>query len=213
MNTSVPAVGWVEVRNRLASVTGARATEYQALYRSDKGHAKGSAILAQLRRGIGKEPGDLPRLWGYTELDEDDFGPQYGQHATAAEWAVHLALTMFALHQQSHEDRTMHVQGTGLGTAVGRLQHGGPSPEAVRRRFTAAGTAIDITELTVHLRGLITQMRQRAIGLDYGRLAADLFAWQNPEASVSVRRAWGRDLQNTLHRLERSSDHPKEDQT
>lgn len=58
------------------------------------------AALANLRRGVGRAPGELPELWGsfLADMPEEFFGR--GGAPSEAEWAVYLALTLYALHQQ-----------------------------------------------------------------------------------------------------------------
>lgn len=141
--------------------------------------------LAALRRGIDREAGTVPALWPYyTTLTEDG-------NRTRDLIAEHLALTLFAVHQQS-KPKLMHADGVGLGTAVLKLKQAKVfSPEALDRRFAAAATATSIAELGVHLRGLITQLRGVGQPLDYTRLARDLRDWQVPERAPAVRRRWG----------------------
>jgi CRISPR system Cascade subunit CasB len=162
------------------------------------------ADLAALRRGLGRSPGSVPEMWRFYKNSAEG-------KPTAFE-AEHAALTLFAIHQQS-QDRPMHRDGIGLGTAVLALrQHGQPKsdqpkPEAadagkpesidwskidpVDRRFHAAATASDLTELIWHLRGLITQLRGIDQPLDYTRLYKDLCTWQWPDGADEVRRCWG----------------------
>lgn len=70
------------------------------------------AELAELRHGVGHIPGDIPALWGtfLTGLPEELYGRS--GNISYAEWAVYIALTMFALHQQGHDFKTewMHAQ-------------------------------------------------------------------------------------------------------
>ena len=75
------------------------------------------AALANLRRGIGRAPGELPELWGsFLQEMPPEFFSRNG-NPTAAEWAIYLALTLFALHQQSQE-KSMCADGAGIGKAV-----------------------------------------------------------------------------------------------
>jgi CRISPR system Cascade subunit CasB len=145
------------------------------------------ADLAALRRGTGREPGSVPAMWPfYTTLDDSGA-------LTARLEAEHLALVLFAVHQQS-QPTPVHRDGVGLGQAIFRLKHSGKfSPEAVDRRFAAAATATSLTELSYHVRGLITQLRAVTPqpGLDYTRLFADLRAWKSPDGQARVRRRWG----------------------
>lgn len=146
--------------------------------------------LAALRRGLGREPGEAPQMWPfYRSLNEQG-------RLTCKLAAEHLALTLFAVHQQGKE-RPVHRAGVGLGTAMRDLRHSGKySPEAIDRRFSAAATATSLTELAGHLRGLITQLRAAGRNggehaLDYTRLTWDLRDWQTPVRAAAVRRRWG----------------------
>lgn len=152
------------------------------------------AMLARLRGNVGRSPGTDPAIWAMTV---DGVSPQArGDDATPEERAVHLALTLFATHQQSRPN-SVHLSGVGFGLAVARLdrlagagEHEGPS--RVRRRFDAVVTSASFAELTHHLRGLIGQMRSAEVGLDYGLLAQDLWDFQQPGRADAVRRQWAR---------------------
>lgn len=79
------------------------------------------AALANLRRGIGRAPGELPELWGsFLQEMPPEFFSRNG-NPTAAEWVIYLALTLFALHQQSQE-KSMCADGAGIGKAVRQRQ-------------------------------------------------------------------------------------------
>lgn len=141
--------------------------------------------LAVLRRGLGREPGSVPQMCRfYTTLTEDG-------RLTPALQAEHAALALFAVHQQSSIQR-MHRTDVGLGAAARELRRSGKfSEEAVDRRFTAAATATSMIELTLHLRGLVAQLRQIGQPLDYDRLVDDLIGWQDSDRVGKVRRHWG----------------------
>ncbi len=143
--------------------------------------------LAALRRGIGREPGTVASMWPYyTQLDDTG-------RATDRLQAEHLALTLFAVHQQS-QPRPAHRTGVGLGTALLTLRRSATfSEEALDRRFGAAATATSTGEVAHHLRGLVTQLRGVAAvpGLDYTRLFRDLWDWPDPDRQAKVRRRWG----------------------
>ncbi len=163
-----------------------RYTSGNGTWRTDREPAPG-AHLAALRRGIGREPGDVPAMWPfYTTLRADG---SVSDHLHAE----HLALTLFAVHQQS-QAAPVHRVGVGVGTAIRALRLDGKfSAEAVDRRFGAAATATTLGEVAHHLRGLITQLRgiKPQPGLDYTRLVADLVRWQHPDRQAWVRRKWG----------------------
>ena len=69
------------------------------------------ANLARLRRGIGKNPGELPELWDITlEGMPENLYSNNGM-PTKAEWAVYNSLTLFALHQQGKDVKTNMMHG------------------------------------------------------------------------------------------------------
>ena len=162
------------------------------------------AELAKLRRGIGQRPGALPELWGAFLQDMPERfcsvdGPSH------AEWAVYLALTLYAMHQQGNDTVCMSRPGNTLGRAVRRLavQNTAAGQDwtesSVLRRFNALATAEEITEISHHLRGMIQLLRAAkdgSIPLDYPQLAADLYRLQcdDPQVPANVRLRWGQDL-------------------
>ena len=162
------------------------------------------AELAKLRRGIGHAPGELPELWGSFLLGMPE-SFQGRSAPSAAEWAVYLALTLYAMHQQGN-DRPMNCPGNTLGRAVRQLaeRNAGKDWEesSVLRRFNALATAEEITEISHHLRGmvqLLSAAKDGAIPLDYPQLAVDLYELQctDPrytQIPANVRLRWGRDL-------------------
>lgn len=155
------------------------------------------AYMANLRRGVGTEPGSLPELWQFMFEDFPHSLAGQGMTPSAGERAVHAALTLFALHQQSKDinEKCMHVLNMPLGKAVQRLIHAKQErEEAIKRRFATVVTANSFEELVWHLRGLIKLLRDEDIPLDYAQLANDLFYFQFATARDGVRLQWGRQL-------------------
>jgi CRISPR system Cascade subunit CasB len=68
------------------------------------------ATLARLRRGIGKTPGSLPDLWEITLSDLPEALQGIGEEPTHGEWAVHTALTLYALHQQGRDPKKQSIE-------------------------------------------------------------------------------------------------------
>ena len=105
------------------------------------------AELAELRRGVGRQPGELPALWGsfLAEMPEELRGTD---GPSKAEWAIYLALTLYALHQQgaNRAEGSMNQPGKTLGGAVRRLAettaaggfHAGNLPSSARDDPAAA---------------------------------------------------------------------------
>lgn len=159
------------------------------------------AMLAKLRRGIGKQPGELPELFEILlgDIPEKLYGK--GDKPSYSIWAIYTTLTLFALHQQGKE-RPMSVSGdpdtknsgNSLGTAVGFLIRQDRDREpAIKRRFDAVVTANEFTEFAHHARGLIQLLRAGDIPLDYPRFAEDLYWYQFDETRSRVRLRWGED--------------------
>ncbi|ROT31157.1 type I-E CRISPR-associated protein Cse2/CasB [Micromonospora sp. HM5-17] len=153
------------------------------------------SALARLRRGIGRTPGFDYTLERYLRVPEHLLGyrPPDDAEATDAEYAVHDAVTLYALHQQSRREQ-MHVDGRGLGQAMADLVLRAAGPEGVRRRFAALGTASTYQESVYHLRSLITMLREHQIPLDYGLLADDLVTLRGPDGRSRVQTIWGREF-------------------
>lgn len=174
----------------IATIVGARIGKLQRGYLGDRSDAV--AALARLRRGAGKPAGSVLDIVEYTHAEEfvrgwDDDAPSY------AENAAHVAMTLYAVHQQSQR-KAMHVPGRRFGTAVRRLAPDIRADGPVARRFAAVGTADSFIELSHHLRGLVQLMRTARVPLDYGQLASDLWRWQMPGRAPQVRLRWGRDF-------------------
>ena len=95
----------ISLPERVREITAENINGLQRGYLADQPRAV--AALARLRRGAGKEIQQVPDLWGLI-----DTGPLYDpvheggrppreEALTRAEDAAHVALTMWALHQQS----------------------------------------------------------------------------------------------------------------
>lgn len=151
------------------------------------------AAVARIRRGAGKAANELPDLWGLIGTETLYEAGLDEARLIRAEQAVHTAVTLWALHQQSQRTAPMHLPGgPGLGDAVRRLMPDGELDEAVRRRFVRAGTASTLDVLAQRLRDLVVLLRRAEIPLDYGLLAEQLYWWQSPAGRGAVHRAWGR---------------------
>lgn len=186
-------------------------------YRADRPSAV--ATVARLRRGVGRPAYDLQDLWGLTGTEElalviaeSATDPSQRPDEVRADEALHLAITLWALHQQSHRDTDTHVRGYGLGRSVRLLTasgtvapEAGATPqakaaaepeidEAVRRRFVRVGTASTLDVLAQRLREIVLLLHKDAIPLDYALLADQLYRWQRPSTQATVRRTWGRDF-------------------
>ena len=157
--------------------------------------------LAMLRRGVGKKLGDIPNLLEYVMLPGNDESYKMQQ----AEKAVYTAITLYAFHQQGSAEfvgKKINEQGeTGeknlkksFGAAVKQLVGANQeNKNAVTRRFDQVLTSKDLTELAIHARALIGQMKQSGLHLDYGMFAKDLFWFQQQDYRRNVILKWGKD--------------------
>ncbi|MFC3996815.1 type I-E CRISPR-associated protein Cse2/CasB [Nocardiopsis sediminis] len=180
-----------------------RVREIQNGYIHDRSGAV--ATLAQLRRGAGKTIEAVPELWGLTLDDRfyETMPPFLRREEKAneqeeAEDAAHIALTLFAVHQQSRREERMHQRGRDLGAAVRRLIPPGDIDEPLRRRFVQVGTAHDLATLAFRLREIVVLLRRDAVALDYGLLADQIHRFQQPGGRSDVRAAWGRGFHASL---------------
>ncbi|MEV5433087.1 type I-E CRISPR-associated protein Cse2/CasB [Streptomyces sp. NPDC052701] len=225
------------------SVALSTVSRLQSGYRRDD--AAAVAAVARLRREAGRDLYTSPSSWGLEYLEdlarlreqrrqEDRSGSDPSRHLShkirlwqeqreeREERAVHLAVTLWALHQQSIRDHPMHLAGWSLGRAVRRLADGKTGvqdeparPSAndqaadrrmdanspIRTRFVRIGTSVDFDMLSRRLREMVLLLRNARIPLDYGLLAEQLYRWQDEASQGSVRRSWGRDF----HRLYQTS--------
>ncbi|WCC79817.1 type I-E CRISPR-associated protein Cse2/CasB [Cutibacterium equinum] len=153
--------------------------------------------LASLRRADATRPGADPGLWDVILGHLPDYLLGQGTApATPAERAVHAAVVLYAVHQQSRSE-PMHVRGIGLGQAVRTLSMRRSSstewdPGTISR-FQHMCRAQQWAIRVGNLRGLVTLMRSEAVPLDYGHLAADLWRLQ-VSSPDQVLLEWGRQL-------------------
>ncbi len=156
--------------------------------------SSGKAEFALLRRGIGKQPGELPSLWGMLleQMPEELQGQ--GKQPSRGEWAVYIALTLYALHQQGQAG-SMNHPGMTLGRALHAMVPAGnqDAEERILRRFNQMATSSDMEELSQHLRGIVELLRSKGIPLDYVDLAGELYNYQLLDYQNTVRLKWGRE--------------------
>lgn len=186
----------VEGRATTGGFVSWQATRLQSGYTRYPQSARSRAELAQLRRAVGRPIGTVPEALPL--LVNPWAPPTRGEKPTWDEIAIHTALPLFALHQQS-QDRPVHRHGTSFSTALGRLRFtDGQENPGVVRRFQALGVASSFGEIAAHARALITLLRGAGGAFDYGRFADDLVGLQSPHRADHVRLSWGRDFYRVL---------------
>ena len=158
----------------------------QSRYRDNESRARGE--LAALRRGASRSPGELPEIWELTRVEVPESA---GDAPTWEELAVHTAMTLYAVHQQSRTE-PMFRPGIGLGSAAHDLVGRDEENPSARARFNALVTSTTVAELRHHLRSFVSLLRARGIALDHAMLADDVLRFQQPGGAKKVRLAWAR---------------------
>lgn len=163
----------------------------QLLERKDTGDGKRQ--LAELRRGVGKIPGEMPETWGilFNHLPESLLGKT---EPSNAEWAIYTALTLFAMHQQGQE-KSMHTkENISLGTAAAGLVNEKDDLNRIIHRLNLVVTATSPENFAYHLRSLVQLLKAKEIRLNYARLAKEIYQFHNPEIADKIKLSWGRDF-------------------
>lgn len=169
------------------------------------------ARLAQLRRGAGKAPEEVPELFGLIDMEAlyTPEGRVRGcRHGPAA---VHLAVTLYALHQQSRRTDPMHVPGRRFGGAVRALMPEGKIDETLRRRFVRVTGATSANVLAYRLRELVLLLRRAGKPLDYARLADQIEKVLDPARRLRARQEWGREFHAWRPPKDTEDEHPTND--
>ena len=146
------------------------------------------AQVAALRKGASRSPGELPEIWELTRVEVPDGA---GDAPTWEEIAVHTAMTLYAVHQQSRTE-PMFRPSVGLGSAAHDLVGRDEENPSARARFNALVTSTTVAELRHHLRGFVSLLRARGIALDHAMLADDVLHFQQPGGAKKIRLAWAR---------------------
>ena len=177
-----------------------------------KDGGENKAALANLRRGVGCEPGELPQLFGIILMDLPEKFMSEDGVPTKEEWSCYIALTLYALHQQGNEtgNQPMHTEERkNLGEAMWELASSYEDSNAEQRmlqRMRMLSTSADMKELSYHLRGVVQLLKSKGIPLNYRILAADLYELQCLDGKKHVHLRWG---QSFFQRKARSNSSSK----
>ncbi|KAI4440792.1 type I-E CRISPR-associated protein Cse2/CasB [Schaedlerella arabinosiphila] len=179
------------------------------LLQAEAALGSGKAMMANLRRGIGREPGELPQLFGVILSDmPEEFISESGI-ATKEEWVCYTALTLYALHQQGYDigSMPMHAKekasiGTALRSLASTYEGDSNAEPRMLQRLQTLATAIDMKELAHHLRGIIQLLKSKGIPLNYEILAGDLYEMQFSERKKQVCLRWGQDFYRRKYKEE-----------
>lgn len=163
---------------------------------NNAGSSASKKALSNLRRAVGQDPAKNPQAWQFVLIGdtESSFPEKYrghGDEASYGELATYMALTLYAVHQQS-EQRNMHVNGTGFGYAVGQLV--ARRTPSIKKRFDALLQVRNFTGIIYHARSLVQLLKQEEIPFDYGKFAVDLYLLQIPKHRDKTITRWSRDF-------------------
>ena len=173
----------------------------------DQDTAQARAALAKLRHALGKSPDQTPEIWYITISGIPEQWESRHGDLSREEWAIHTALTLYALHRQG-KLVSMSVcgeeGGDSIGGAAARLIRPDRSnEEAIKKRFDTMATSADFAELSHHARSLVQLLKAGDISMDYPRFAQDLNFFQIPMKKNSIRLQWGEDYYRVLSHLEK----------
>lgn len=159
----------------------------------------GRGIMASLRHGMGRKPGELPELWGiiFDRIPDELIGQREPSYA---EWAVYTALTLYALHQQGNEFNA-NAQNVSVGSAAARLIKKDEDMKRIINRLNLVITSVSPEDLAYHLRGIIQLLKSENIPLDYAQLAKELYLFHNQDYAGNIKLSWGRDFYSLHNEL------------
>lgn len=191
-------------KSEIGSFVAKRIAELQYKEERSATGRSGNVMLASLRRGVGKAPGELPELFGVVlpELPEE-FVSSDGT-ATKEEWASYITLTLYALHRQGGDGKNDLVH-TGEKVSIGRAlkqlsdrqREGKQDINAEKRalqKMQMLITSKDMNELSYHLRSVVQLLKREVIALNYITLVEDLYEFQDADGKNRVSLRWGRDF-------------------
>lgn len=164
-----------------------------AAYRDDV--PWGVRQMALLRRVDLADLDSATEVWNLlSDLPDRGVTWRDDQALTRMEWSALASLVLYAHHQQSKRQRSMHRRHARVGAAIGGLVPDKTQPGTVGTRFRALMDCDERDAVFQHLRGLVSRLRSDERPLDYVALAADLHRLQDPRSAPAVRLRWARDF-------------------
>lgn len=149
--------------------------------RDGNDQSRARAILATLRRGLGKEPGEDANVMRYVV----PYLPAEDQ--PWRDRPYFLIASLFALHPEPGGSGNM-------GKHFAAIRQGQPSEEAIERRFTALLNTHE-EDLDSQLRQAVSLCKAHGVPIDWQQLFRDVQGWGRPNRWVQrnwARSFWGR---------------------
>ena len=170
------------------------------------GESAANTTYANLRRSVGKAPGEVPSVFGIVLRDmPEEFLSKDGE-ATKEEWACHIALTLYALHQQGNNPQNHPMNSTDNKLSMGASMRNfvicetdQNAEQRMQQRLQMLSTAKDVAEISYHLRGIIQLFRANGIVCNYAKLAGDLYEMQFRDQETKVCLRWGQDFYRVIN--------------
>lgn len=166
-------------------------------------NARAVAAIAQLAHAAKHEVGEDPEIMPWTVPDMTDTliypkGLSADSGPTDEERAAHVAVTLFAIHQQSKREMAVHTDAyVSLGRAIGAMAPGNFNEKGIRSTFDKVQMASSWSMMVQHAHHLIRLLKREDRQLNYGLFAQDLLKLrQGRERANEVRLRWGRDYQS-----------------
>ena len=146
------------------------------------GEPRKRAALATLRRGLGKDAGEVVEMYQYVM-------PHLPPNAKPWEEDAYLRVAaLFAMHPQ-HWPARQDGRPTNLGASFRRLAQAEGASESVEKRFVALLDA-PVEALDQHLRQAVSLLRSEDVPINYVQLLRDIQHWGFDERPAQ--RAWAR---------------------
>lgn len=168
----------------------------------------GKAAFANLRRGVGKRPGELPELWGiiFEGIPEELLGKREISHA---EWAIYTTLTLYACHRQGC-DVAVNKKDISVGRAAAKLVKDKEDEGRILNRLNLVVTAATPDDMAYHLRSVVQLLSNEGISLDYARLAKELYLINHEDDAYRIKLNWGRDFYSERYNDNKLNEEKKE---
>lgn len=140
-------------------------------------------VLAELRKGLGREPWTEVALFPYVALftNKDTF--------PSREKSLYMIAALFASHPMNKEDGNMGDSLSALKRRKMAEISEGSGGDGIERRFVQL-LKTDFDNLPIILRQQINLLKSNNIPVNWGQLLEDLQAWNHPDGYVQ--RNWAK---------------------